>query len=157
MTHYTYKLTNNTNNMLYIGVRSCKGTFEEDSDYMSSSKYIKEVGAEQFTKELIATHSSRQEAEKHEMELLTEVDARNNELYYNRCNGAEAFSTQGLTKENSKLMRENSERNKLDWEENREAKTAAIHHENRDYSNHMPSLEASRGTDKSKLAGEDKN
>jgi len=160
MTHYTYMITNTVNNMKYIGVRSCKGEYCEDTVYMSSSKRvaedIKELGVDKFEKELLATFDTRAEAELDEMNRLTEVDARNNEDYYNLVNGAEGFTTQGLTKENSKLMRENSERNKLDWEMNREAKIAQIHHPDRDYSNNEISLDRSRGTGKSKLIGGDR-
>jgi hypothetical protein len=158
MTHYTYIITNTINNMKYIGVRSCKGEYCEDTLYMGSSKRvaeaIEELGADKFKKELLATFSTRAEAELDEMNRLIEVDARNNEKYYNLVNGAEGFTTQGLTKENSKLMRENSERNKLDWEMNREAKIAKIHHQDRDYSNHEISLSRSRGKGKSRLTGD---
>jgi len=155
MNHYTYKLTNQTNDMLYIGVRSCQCESTEDTEYMSSSKYVKAAEGE-FTKEIIAVYETRAEAELAEMEMLTEVDAKNNECYYNMCNGAEKFTTQGLTKENSKAMRINSEKIKLDWSKNRDAKIAAIHHKDRDYTKAIPNLNKTRGTGSSMLKGKDR-
>ncbi len=155
MNHYTYKLTNQTNDMLYIGVRSCQCEPLEDTGYMSSSKYVKAAEGE-FAKEIIAMYETRAEAELAEMKMLTEVDAKNNECYYNMCNGAEKFTTQGLTKENSKAMRINSEKIKLDWSKNRDAKIATIHHEDRDYTKAIANLDKTRGTGKSTLKGEDR-
>lgn len=153
MNHYTYMLTNKDNGRKYIGVRSCKCAPEDDIGYMSSSKYVKADGVENFSKVVLGMFDSRAEAEKDETRRLTEAGARNSEEYYNRCHGAEGFSTSGLTKHTSKMIREKAVKQKLDWEVDKEAKVAVIHHQSRDYTNHEKSLTKGRGKGKSRLKG----
>lgn len=158
--HYTYLITDKLNNMFYFGVRSSKCTPEEDTNYMSSSKYLKEAinrfGSEHFMKEIYEQYDTRLEATEAEEKYLKSVNAGYCDEYYNKTNGNLHFCTQGLTKENSELMRENSERNLKDWKENKEAKIAKIHHPDRDYSNHLISLAKGRGKGKSKLEGDNR-
>ena len=71
--NYTYKITNIETHEFYIGVRSCDCEIAEDK-YMGSSSvwtklYIKE-NKKVLLKEIIATFSTRKEANAKEVELL---------------------------------------------------------------------------------------
>ena len=160
MNHYTYLITDTRNDMEYFGVRSSKCLPEEDIEYMSSSKHLKaaiaEFGSEHFVKEIHGTYETRLEATATEEDYLKSVNAGYCEKYYNKTNGNLHFCTQGLTKDNSELMKANSDRNLKDWEDNREAKVAKIHHADRDYSNHEKPLAKGRGKGKSRLKGDDR-
>ena len=74
--HYNYKITNLETKEFYIGVRSCSCEIEDDP-YMGSSSiwtklYIKEHKST-LKKEIVATFSTRKEANAGEVELLKAV------------------------------------------------------------------------------------
>jgi len=75
--HYTYFITNTTNQMQYIGVRSCSCLPENDSDYMGSSKTLDETMAvepEAFTKTIIGTFPTREIANDDDIILVNDID-----------------------------------------------------------------------------------
>lgn len=160
MNHYNYKITNLLDGKQYYGVRSCECLPEDDTEYMSSSKLVKaditELGIENFEKVVTATFDTRAEALQAEEDVLKSVDAGNCEGWYNQTNGNLLFCTQGKTKETDESIARNAEKQKLNWELNKEEKVAKIHHPDRDYSNHEKSLSSSRGQGKSKLTGTDR-
>lgn len=82
MNHYVYVITYNTGKK-YIGVRTCKCTIEEDP-YMGSAFHLPAnvIGC----KEIISTHSTREEAMQEEIRLHALYDVKNNDEYYNQCN-----------------------------------------------------------------------
>ena len=70
--HYTYLITNTTNQMKYIGVRSCNCLPENDSNYMGSSKLLNEAmetSPEAFVKTIIETFPTREVANADEQRL----------------------------------------------------------------------------------------
>jgi len=93
MRHYVYKITNTTprdKRKYYIGVRTSKGCLpEQDTKYLGSSKTllkeIKTIGKENFTKEILASFETREEAIEEEMRLHDKYNVAVNSEYYNRC------------------------------------------------------------------------
>ena len=86
--HYTYIITNTTNQMKYIGVRSCSCLPENDSDYMGSSKSLDEAmneTPEAFTKIIIDTFPTREIANANEQWLHEHYDVARNPEFYNLC------------------------------------------------------------------------
>lgn len=88
--HYVYRITNLNpvdERKYYIGVRSSKVKPEEDTNYKSSSKYlkkaIKEIGHSNFVKEILTEWSSRELATKEEIRLHNNFDVAKNPEYYN--------------------------------------------------------------------------
>ena len=90
--HYTYEITNKKGNR-YIGVRSC-GCNPSDDPYMGSCKILNETisveGKENFTKKILQTFPTREEAAQHEIELHEKFDVARNPMFYNN---AKATST----------------------------------------------------------------
>lgn len=90
MEAFVYCWTDLKTNKLYIG--SHKGTI--DDGYICSSKYMMEEykkRPEDFTRQIIQTFDTYGEAKKYEIEMLTEVNAADNEQYYNKSNGSSEF------------------------------------------------------------------
>lgn len=91
--HYVYKITNNKpvdERKYYIGVRTAKGcTPQEDVKYMSSSKYLKEsireLGLENFSKEILSIWDSRELANAEEIRLHRKFNVGCNDEFYNRA------------------------------------------------------------------------
>ena len=178
--HYTYKITNTTNGMIYIGVRSCKCVPELDSGYMSSSKYVHEAielaCKSNFTKEILGMFATRYLANVAEEQLLKEVDAKNNALYYNKSNGAKDFyfyvndmseddrndfinsvCIPNLKKANTKEANAKSREGVLKaWASDKERLVALIHHNDRDYTKQTNRIKKFSGTGKSRLKGSDR-
>jgi hypothetical protein len=105
--HYTYLITNTTNQMKYIGVRSCSCLPENDSDYMGSSKILGEamkVEPETFTKIIIDTFPAREIANSNEQWLHETYDVARNPLFYNQMNAPLGFDYTG--KHHSKETKE---------------------------------------------------
>ena len=81
--HYVYQITYNTSKK-YIGVRSCVCNIEEDT-YLGSAFHIPPE-ATIACKEILSTHSTREEAMLEEIRLHTLYDVKNNPDFYNQCN-----------------------------------------------------------------------
>jgi len=103
--HYTYKITNNKpsdERLYYIGVRTTsKEKAELDTNYQSSSKYLKkalrEIGHQNFTKEILNTWATRELADKEESRLHKSLNVSSNPKYYNRHNAGETgFNNVGV-------------------------------------------------------------
>ena len=98
--HYTYIIINTTNQMKYIGVRSCNCLPENDSDYMGSSKILGEAmqeTPESFTKTIIDTFPTREIASIDEQRLHEMYDVARNSMFYNQMNAPSAVSYTHLT------------------------------------------------------------
>lgn len=93
--NYTYLITNTKENRYYIGVKSCDCLPEENTDYMGSSELLTEdivlIGQEHFTKIILETFDSREEAEMHERNLHIEYEVHVNDQFYNRKLGQVGF------------------------------------------------------------------
>lgn len=88
--YYVYKITDKKRKKYYIGCRQSAVPPKQDLGlkYFSSStnkKFIKEQQEDpsQFDYEVIKEHPNMLYALEHEKKLLHQVDARNNEKYYN--------------------------------------------------------------------------
>lgn len=81
--HYVYEITYNTGKK-YIGVRSCTCKIEEDP-YMGSAFNLPEE-ARIGCKEILSTHSTREEAMEEEIKLHALYNVKDNPEYYNQCN-----------------------------------------------------------------------
>ena len=102
--HYTYIIKNKTNQMQYIGVRSCNCLPENDSGYMGSSKILGEamkVEPETFTKIIIDTFPASEIANSNEQWLHETYDVARNPLFYNQMNAPLGFYTGGKTGKDS--------------------------------------------------------
>lgn len=90
--HYVYKITNNNptdSRKYYIGVRSVNNCSpEEDTNYWGSSKYlsaaINEIGLEHFSKEILSTWKTREEAVREEIHLHDMYEVGKNIEFYNK-------------------------------------------------------------------------
>jgi len=84
--HYTYWLSAAPNEN-YIGVRSCKCKPEDDTDYMSSSKIVKQMIAagKKFHKHILKVWPTRKEAMEHEILMHRVLDVANNDLFLNQA------------------------------------------------------------------------
>ena len=106
--HYIYLLVDQ-NHKKYGGVRSCKGLPEND-DYMGSSSYVEEAmeNGNVFTKHIIKTFDTRDEANEYEEKWLKRMNAGYNSDWYNMTNGRKNFCTHGikLSEETKKKMSE---------------------------------------------------
>ena len=86
---------------------------------MGSSKYLSEDiqsrGVDDFTKTILCTFDSREEAECHEVELHEELDVQNHKLFYNRYNARREFSWAGQqhSEETRKVIREKRKKQKI--------------------------------------------
>jgi len=101
--HYTYIITNTTNQMKYIGVRSCS-CLPENDDYMGSSKSLDEAmneTPEDFTKIIIDTFPTRETANSNEQWLHETYDVARNPMFYNRCIAPMGFCSAGRTHSDS--------------------------------------------------------
>lgn len=72
--HYVYKITNKTNNQIYVGVRSCDTMPELDTKYIGSGSRItyaiRKYGVSNFDKEILQTFESRELANIKEAEIV---------------------------------------------------------------------------------------
>ena len=99
--HYTYEITNKKSGIRYIGVRSCNCNPSDDS-YMGTSKKLDEAieieGKENFTKKILQTFPTREQAAQHEVDLHELYDVGANPLFYNQANASRSrlgFNTHG--------------------------------------------------------------
>ena len=98
--HYTYIIKNTTNNMQYIGVRSCNCLPENDDGYMGSSNTLDEAmnkTPETFTKIIIDTFPTREIANANEQWLHETYDVARNPEFYNLCIAPMGFCMAGRT------------------------------------------------------------
>jgi len=98
--HYTYIITNTTNQMKYIGVRSCSCLPENDDEYMGSSKILGETlqeTPESFTKTIIDTFPTREIANTNEQWLHETYDVARNSEFYNLMTAPLGFDNTGKT------------------------------------------------------------
>jgi len=103
-THYCYKITNlnpTDQRKYYIGVRTSKTSPEKDTNYNSSSKYLKEaleeIGHTNFQKEILSTWETRKEANKEEARLHELYDVAVNPEFYNKSKAtSSSFCTEGM-------------------------------------------------------------
>jgi hypothetical protein len=77
--HYTYRLVCDQTAQYYYGLRTSSKPCEEDP-YMSSSRVIKALRSQGYTfkKFLVSYWSSREEAAKHEIDLISKEDVKTN-------------------------------------------------------------------------------
>ena len=110
--NYTYEIENKINRIRYIGVRSCNEA-PVDDPYMGSSKRLNEAiaieGKENFTKKILQTFPTREEAMKHEIDLHELYDVARNPMFYNQAKststGFDICGTQ-LSEETKRKMSE---------------------------------------------------
>ena len=90
MNHYVYEITNLINGKKYIGKRSCHCPIEEDK-YMGSGlsikKAISKYGIDNFKKIIIKTFSSSDEAYRFEENIIEQLNAYKDPMYYNISGG----------------------------------------------------------------------
>jgi len=85
---FVYTWTNTVNDMKYIGYH--KGSIYDNYDTSSTSEEMNEAFSRgELTREIIATGSVKDMIAM-ERKMLLEVDARNNDEYYNKSNGGGA-------------------------------------------------------------------
>jgi hypothetical protein len=102
--HYVYKITNlnpQDERKYYIGVRTSKISPEEDIEYMSSSKYLKEAieksNKSNFKKEILSEWETREDASLEEIKLHDEFDVAKNPEFYNKSKQkSTGFDTAGV-------------------------------------------------------------
>jgi hypothetical protein len=82
MKYIVYKITNNTNGKIYIGVHKTK---DINDGYMGSGKYIKHAigkyGIDNFTKDILQVFDNSDQMYELERELVTEDFIRRNDTY----------------------------------------------------------------------------
>ena len=81
--------------MKYIGVRSCKCDPIDDYKYLGSSKYT--PNNKILVKQILKTHTSRNKAIQHEIELHSKLHIHTNINYYNRASQkSQGFDVSGI-------------------------------------------------------------
>ncbi len=82
MIHFVYKTTNVINGCFYIGVHSTENLYD---GYLGSGLLLKrsinKYGKDSFIREILKTFETREEANKYEVEILTEDVLKSNECY----------------------------------------------------------------------------
>lgn len=106
-THYTYQITNISNNKKYIGVRSCYGLPDIGLKYFSSSHdnnflIDQKINPCIYKYEVLEEFSSRQGALEDEITRHAYFDVANNPLFYNRSNSIPGGFEGGYGKNNGK-------------------------------------------------------
>ena len=94
--HYVYRIVHKESLHFYIGLRTCKGTIEDDP-YMGSgtviNNYYKKYGKDVFSKEILHTFATREEASTKESELVN-VETLKDPLCLNLKTGGDSnYST----------------------------------------------------------------
>lgn len=90
MNYYVYKITNKVNGHFYIGKRSCRCDISEDR-YTGSGEGIilarRKYGSLNFSKEILGTFGTEQEAYDYEREVCTLVEVDDPNCYNRRVGG----------------------------------------------------------------------
>ena len=94
MYYYTYLLINVNNDMLYVGKRQSRCLPEEDTSYMSSSKYVPK---EECDKIILTVHATPEEAIEEEIRLHELYNVAANPQFYNKAKQtSKKFDTTGF-------------------------------------------------------------
>ena len=95
---YVYRFTNSDNGKIYIGFH--KGSTVDKYQHSSKSKEFNEAFANPEITFIfdVLSYGSMKDMKQLEYEKLTEVDARNNDLYYNQTNGQQQYARVDLKK-----------------------------------------------------------
>ena len=97
MNHYTYLLQSKTDDMMYIGVRSCKCLPEEDN-YWGSSKHLPKDVSDICDKFILGTFNSRKEALQDEINRHNINDVAKNPNFWNKAKQTSTgYDTTGTT------------------------------------------------------------
>lgn len=105
--HYVYQITNTINGNIYVGVRQSKVSPSCDTGYWGSGtavkRAIKKYGIENFKKDILSTHYTRQDALAAEAEIVTIEFALREDTYNLKAGGCGGsikgtMSTEGLEK-----------------------------------------------------------
>lgn len=98
--HYTYLIKDLINNKYYYGVHSTDHDPYNIKHYHSSSKYlkilIKELGINNFTKQVRRFFSTRAEADTWEHKVLKRMKVRSRKDFYNISEGGKDFRSEGF-------------------------------------------------------------
>jgi len=89
---FVYETTNNLNGKKYIGSHIGDSKDIYWGSGVDFKKDFNQLGAEHFTRKILAFASDIESLRESEEKFLTEVDAKNNTLYYNRTNSASGVS-----------------------------------------------------------------
>ena len=97
MNHYTYLLQSKTDDMMYIGVRSCKCLPEEDN-YWGSSKHLPKNVSDICDKFILGTFDSRKEALQDEINRHNINNVAKNPNFWNKAKQTSTgWNTAGTT------------------------------------------------------------
>ena len=119
MYHTIYKITNLTNNKIYVGKHSCENL---EDNYMGSGKWlnraIKKYGIENFKKEILHIFDTPDEAYRKEKELVNDEFIRRKDVY-NLIMGGDCFES---INSNIELRKEKNRRaamtmHKITWQD----------------------------------------
>jgi len=84
MNHYTYLLQSNTDDIMYIGVRSCQG-MPEDDNYWGTSKHIPKNVSEVCDKFILGTFDTRVDAVADEIRRHNINDVAKSKYFWNKA------------------------------------------------------------------------
>lgn len=97
--HYTYLITDTINNKYYYGVHSTDYEPTDITQYHSSSKHLKllirELGIDNFTKQVRRYFNTRRDADVWEHKVLRRMKVRTRLDFYNQAEGGEGFAATG--------------------------------------------------------------
>lgn len=95
---YLYRYINLKNDKTYVGIH--KGSVDDSYNHSSSNKEFQEVfsSSDSELKFEVPFFGSYNEMMNREHQILSEVDARNNPLFYNKTNGYPAYKELNLQK-----------------------------------------------------------
>ena len=109
MRHYTYLLQHTTEDLRYIGVRSCTCSPIQDINYWGSSKHTPKDIRQTHVKIILREHQTREQALRHEVELHELNDVGISPQYYNKAKQTSTgFDTTGTTLSASHRAKTNS-------------------------------------------------
>jgi hypothetical protein len=96
MYHYTYIIKHKTQNLKYIGVRSCKCHPTDDTSYWGSSKHLPKNVKYTHNKRVLSIFNTRKQALEHEIYLHNKYEVNQNPFFYNKAKQTSTgFDTSG--------------------------------------------------------------